>query len=417
MVFLGQMIQMEVSLNTADSPIRIGNRYSDGLYVFKGNIQDYRIYETALNSTQVNEIYNGNHPDDIPNLILNFPANTTIDKAVNNAACDGYPQLVYYGATTMTNSGGLLSDNSLYFSSIYYNTNGWTYDYAETTEDFNLTNKSFTYMLWVNLRYNSSINQILVNQGTSNTLNQNLFCYLNSSEFPAISFWSNDLVSSTALQINRWHHLAFIINDKSGFRGIYLDNKLIASDTNGSALNTANSPIRIGNRRTENAIGFTGHMQDIRLYEKALTEDEIKLIYNSTNSYKDSNSVPFINYKMNEEITDFSSSDANLITWYPLKYFESTIENDIVGDATSETLLQFNGAALELNDNLGLSKYGLYFDGTNNYCTTENTYNFTNSDFSICMWVHRNSAGLQFILHFGSSTNPSQLLAYAVRKY
>jgi hypothetical protein len=104
--------------------------------------------------------------------------------------------------------------------------------------------------------------------------------------FGFFDFYSNQLYSSNPLSVvgdNTWHHFVATYNKTNGQRIIYLDNLIIGSDTSASAFfGTGQSSFGI---TTWNLVDdVTGKLDDIGIWNRALSEQEITNLYNSANT-------------------------------------------------------------------------------------------------------------------------------------
>ena len=84
-------------------------------------------------------------------------------------------------------------------------------------------------------------------------------------------------VTTPATNLNTWYHFVMVYNN--GNVTIYKNGVDVASD-NGDALITNNSRYRIG-WNSDNSAFYNGFIDDIRIYNRVLSEDEAKLIYES----------------------------------------------------------------------------------------------------------------------------------------
>ena len=74
-----------------------------------------------------------------------------------------------------------------------------------------------------------------------------------------------------------WHHCSMTF--KSGEQRFYLDGQLVDTLSSGSVLKTDDGPLMIGNMEAKKYF-FAGRLDDIRIYEKALSDSEILGLYN-----------------------------------------------------------------------------------------------------------------------------------------
>jgi hypothetical protein len=76
-----------------------------------------------------------------------------------------------------------------------------------------------------------------------------------------------------------WHHAAFVNSGGTGY--IYYNGSLLGSGPAGSWSNNPPNPMRIGAANSTGGGAFTGQMDNVRVYSKALSSSEISTIYNA----------------------------------------------------------------------------------------------------------------------------------------
>ena len=93
-------------------------------------------------------------------------------------------------------------------------------------------------------------------------------------------WWGNDLIHrSPALNLlNQWHHA--VVNYNGTNRTIYFDGALLKTDTPGTPNSTA-SNFAIGRTAPMYSEFFNGTLDDLSIWNRALTLDEISYLYNS----------------------------------------------------------------------------------------------------------------------------------------
>jgi hypothetical protein len=93
-------------------------------------------------------------------------------------------------------------------------------------------------------------------------------------------WWGNDLIHrSPALNLlNQWHHA--VVNYNGTNRTIYFDGALLKTDTPGTPNSTA-SNFAIGRTAPLYREFFNGTLDDLSIWNRALTLDEISYLYNS----------------------------------------------------------------------------------------------------------------------------------------
>jgi hypothetical protein len=105
------------------------------------------------------------------------------------------------------------------------------------------------------------------------------------------SQWRN-CTSPTHLDINRWYHIA--VTDNAGQIRIYINGGLDSSFTNGYGIpSNINAPIMTGSSNPANYFNFNGIIDEVRFYNRALSDEEIEQIYNGQPNYGAHNPNPF----------------------------------------------------------------------------------------------------------------------------
>ncbi len=92
---------------------------------------------------------------------------------------------------------------------------------------------------------------------------------------------NHELVGNSVLNQNTWYHFAYVGTANS--KKIYLNGVLDASDENpGSFMVDTTNNLFLG-KRGDNTEMFKGYLDNIRIYRRALTPDDITTIYNAEN--------------------------------------------------------------------------------------------------------------------------------------
>lgn len=84
----------------------------------------------------------------------------------------------------------------------------------------------------------------------------------------------------TAPDLNQWHHAVFTW-DTDGTLKIYYDGAEVTTDTFGTSLCQSTTEVAIGNGIVGNQ-GFNGSIDDVRLYSRILTAEEVESLYNKS---------------------------------------------------------------------------------------------------------------------------------------
>jgi hypothetical protein len=207
------------------------------------------------------------------------------------------------------------------YSAFFDNTN----DFLSNTT-INLNNTSYSIAFWVRLTglTNNSSEMWIVSQGnTGATRNNLLFGWVNNAWYFAL--WGDDCISSTmdyTTVNNTWVHLVFTFDYVSGGNNvfkIFMNGTLIGSkNTTSGTTNFATGTWRIG-KPVRTYVGFTGYLDDFRIYNRVLTDIEISQIYTYTNLVQPLTSspsvVPVQIGSTNDYYIAFTSTSAYTVTF------------------------------------------------------------------------------------------------------
>ncbi|MGE5293342.1 MAG: LamG-like jellyroll fold domain-containing protein, partial [Solirubrobacterales bacterium] len=146
-------------------------------------------------------------------------------------------------------------------------------------------NRSFTIALWINPILTGG-SQVLVGQAVSGAANQSMhyrFGGDSSTDAPVrgvrMGFYSNDLDTPAGIfKDNTWYHVTFYYNYETKVRRIYVDGAKVAEGTGTVAYAGTSGDTTIGYWATDGGQRFTGTVDDVQIYQKALSDSEIASI-------------------------------------------------------------------------------------------------------------------------------------------
>ena len=170
----------------------------------------------------------------------------------------------------------------------------WTSQYAERT-GINLTAYPFTFSVWVNTsRLNATQSILHIGNSGSTTVYYGL--EISSTWVPAIvarNTTSYVGTSNEKLYTWQWYHIVGVFTSATS-RILYVNGDQRAANTS-SVLYSANTnpQLRVGRYVGTTTNYFSGQMDEVRLYNKALTVYEIRNLYNAR--IKDAPPIQYIN--------------------------------------------------------------------------------------------------------------------------
>lgn len=178
------------------------------------------------------------------------------------------------------NNTGTLQNSPTYSSSDggVLTFNGSQYISFSSPTNIPIGNSNYTISVW----FNPSIlgGNGLVGWGNWGSGNQvNAFRLGNTNLLNY--WWGNDLAAGASLSINTWHNA--VARFDGTIRQIWVNNIMINQDTPGSSHNVPNADnMKIG--VTNNGEYFNGKISNVEIYDRALSDSEIGVIFNNLKS-------------------------------------------------------------------------------------------------------------------------------------
>ena len=182
-------------------------------------------------------------------------------------------------------------------------------------------------------------------------------------EFPNIAGITE---STTSIEAGEWHHAACVY-DGSAVK-VYVNGVLEASNPYSSGISANNAPLRIGDK-------FDGLIEEVTIYNRALTATEIRAIYDAGSAEK----------VKPPPITDTILAPSGLVGWWP----GDGNSNDTIG-GNDGTLI---GSATFVE---GLAGQAFKFDGVDDGVEIPNTNGVFDlvEAWTIDAWVRPLAAGI-----------------------
>jgi parallel beta-helix repeat protein len=265
-------------INTS-TPLGIGALKYRGLWqtFFLGVIDDVRIYNRALSDTEIQQLCPA--PADGPIAHWKFDEGAG-DTAYDTVGCNNG---TIHGAQWITGKvGGALSFDGL--------------DDRVTIPDNDsqqITTNQITLSAWIRLngempkaqgriickQYDSKLSwgMEIFGDGYHGCSGGCAGSHLVFHDSDGLSLWRN-CVSPRQLNLGQWYHVA--ATDEAGVVRIYINGQLDSSYDDGYGIpSNIEAPIEIGTVYGDRAHCFDGAIDDVRIYDKALSEWEIHRVY------------------------------------------------------------------------------------------------------------------------------------------
>jgi Concanavalin A-like lectin/glucanases superfamily len=189
------------------------------------------------------------------------------------------------------------------------------------------------------------------------------------------------ITSATSPQIGVWYHVVGVFDDNANMLRIYINGVQESSATWNGAIGTASltsTGLVLGRRGKDNISGrdyVNGLIDDVRIYNRALSNDEIKRLYKIGATFK-------VNTSQN--LNNNNSLQKGLVGWWT---FDG---KDMSGVQAYDRSGNGNRGILTSGPVRTIGKIGqaLSFDGSNDYVAVGSASNLNNlTKFTYSVWI------------------------------
>ncbi|MDP4637301.1 MAG: T9SS type A sorting domain-containing protein [Crocinitomicaceae bacterium] len=224
---------------------------------------------------------------------------------------NGNPNDVSANAANLTNNTAVLTTDRFGTANAAYSFNGINQNLINNTPNFTFgQTSSFTYSFWFNRNVTTNTGVIIMN-ATNATGN---FIWLFQAGPTNMNYGTNKQQSAwiwvpTTTTTNTWTHIVCVYN--AGVMTLYKDNVMIGTGlfTYTTGVTTANMPLYVG--RGVGGNYFSGKIDDVGIWNRALTACEINDLYNSSNSLTGVSAGPDVSICNSQAITLNGSGAVN----------------------------------------------------------------------------------------------------------
>ncbi len=151
-----------------------------------------------------------------------------------------------------------------------------TDDYVEVSDDNVLDVSSFTISLWIYPKAWGS-SQRFLHKNNSYVMwdsgSDIRFTYYDGAS------WNATVLNYSDVSTEQWHHFSYIHDENSGSTA-YVDGKVVSTGGSAEAVNSSGNNLYFGSIAGSNP--FDGYLDDVRIYSRALTSNEVESLYDST---------------------------------------------------------------------------------------------------------------------------------------
>src|SRR3989344_5328974 len=353
---------------------------------WKGQIDDVRIYNRALSADEIKRLYN-------------IGATTKFNVSQKNTLNNGLVGLWTFDAPDMAgvtaydrsgsnNTGTLTNGPTRQIGKIGQGLefDGSNDNVATPLEVGTLDSKTFAGWFYFqedhdNPGYGWYSWRLMVLEGSS--FDSNKYSGLITAGF-TIGMWqayaggtATFVASANVLESYKWTHVAGTVDKQSGYIRIYINGVLKSSSYSASMPSSTffDPPGSINIGGGSGGFKFNGLIDDVRIYNRALSPDEIKRLYNigaTTKFNVSKRQDPSLNQGL-VGLWTFDAPDMAGVTAY-----------DRSGNNNNGTLT--NG----VKNAIGKIGQATSFDGVNDYVSIPASQNFAMANMTISMWIKAN---------------------------
>lgn len=285
LVLVGDSDPIGSTIHPNDDFVIGAGRYTTTQH-FKGKIDDIRIYDRAVNECEVTALYLGN----AINLDHGLQAFYPFSGNANDESGNGHDGTTF-GDVSLTNDRFGNPESAYEFDGVN--------DYINTSSTFDYSHRSVSFWFKPYDLYGSGNNAHVILTQDDDVLDYGkIRADLTDGEMNLYAGGKYGHFNTSAISTASWYHIVLI--RKGPYTEYYMDDSLVHtadSDAIGSYINP-NSDFIIGSGRTTTNQFFSGIIDDIRIYDRALNSCEIDSLFNFLPTSIGDNSAAYENIEV-----------------------------------------------------------------------------------------------------------------------
>lgn len=260
-----------------------------------------------------------------------------------------------------------------------------TNTYVQASHNGFVTNTSnFTFSGWVKLSaYYSGVNGgSIVGHRGSTFVDFVVTGTGNSCGAGKLQVLSSTVCGGTTLSLNKWYHVMAVVS--GGTLRYYVNGVADGTDPSFSWSPDSNADWFIGAENGSKAYLFSGQIDEVRLYNKSLSYQEVALLYAAGTARIDRAPLPStstFNFGLNAGLVGYWPLDGSTTNW------RTNTTSDISGSGNTGTLVAMSTSTSPVAGKIGQA---VNFNGNTSYISTANNVGITGAaPRTISAWVKR----------------------------
>ncbi len=253
-----------------------------GYFASKATFDDVRVYNRALSAAEVKQIYTETAGSKVNTDTANL-GSTLSSGLVGYWSFNGTDVTdKVYDRSGVGNNGYFIGSATSSAKTIGKVGQALKFDGSSSRVLFtapSIANASFSFTGWV-YQESTAVDKTWFSIGSSGTLNNSVLLRVKSAGGMRFGFFANDLDTADGVFTRgAWHFVACTYNVTSGERVIYLDGVQVARNASGVAAFTGDTAASIGQWVMNGGERWPGKIDEVRLYNRALSSSEVKQLY------------------------------------------------------------------------------------------------------------------------------------------
>ena len=361
---------------------RIGT-YSNGTgaFVWNGSLDDVRIYNRALSPTEITALYNSGSAK-IQTVSQGLVGSWQFSEGAGTSTRDTSPSgntgtLTNFALTGTTTSTWVQGRTGSGYALNFDGSDDYVDIPNSTLWDFG--SNPMAVSMWV--RFDSSKSSFLLMQKSGAGNGGFEFWWNANSLLFSFSSITNAITKTWVPSLNTWHHVVYT---RSGnVHTLYVNGASIGSTTTAGSVEDVTGALRIGGRDVDGGYELDGSLDDVRVYNRALSLQEIRNLYN-TGAVKANASTA--------QLQQGTSLASGLVGHWTFdgQYLNTTTSTDTSGSGNDGTL---GSGTAKPKPALGKLGQALSFDGSNDVVTApENGSLDIATALTLSFWMKQTTA-------------------------